>query len=77
MHVCADDVAGVDVDHHVGIEVGALDRPGELGDVPGLDLPRAGSHQFGDRPGRAAGQAAPLFDLRVRGKDTVDRGNRT
>ena len=46
VHVNSDDVAGVDVEHHVRVEVGAFDRPGELGDVPGVDLPWRGGHQL-------------------------------
>src|SRR5207253_2613017 len=38
----ADDVPGVDVDHDVGVEPTAPHRAGQLGDVPGVDLPRAG-----------------------------------
>src|SRR6266508_6245712 len=37
--VHADDVAGVDVDHHVGVVVDAPGWTGELGDVAGVDLP--------------------------------------
>ena len=40
--VGADEVAGVDVDQHVGVVVDALARAGEFGDVPGVDLPGSG-----------------------------------
>ena len=72
--VGADDVAGVDVDHHVGVEVGALDRPVELGDVPRVHLPRAGGGQLRTGPGRVAGLAAAFLDLGVRGQDPIHRG---
>jgi len=76
VHVRADDVPGVDVDHHVGVEVGALDRSGEFGDVPRVDLTWSGGDELGDRAGRVTGQASTLLDLRVRGQDAVDRGDR-
>ena len=46
MDVDTDDVAGVDVDHHVRIEVGALHRAREFGDVPRIHLPRRDRDQL-------------------------------
>ena len=72
----ADDVAGVDVDHHVRVEVAALHRPGEFGDVPGVHLGWSGRDQFRHRPGRVAGDPAPLDQLRVVGQDPIQGRDR-
>ncbi len=72
-----DDVARVDVDHHVGIEVGALDRAGELGDVPRIHLPRCGRDQLRARFGRMPRQPTTLLDLLVLVQHPVHRGHRT
>src|SRR5664279_3828787 len=69
----ADNIAGENVDHHVTIEVGALDRAGQFRDVPRIHLPRTGRRQLRDRPGRVAGQPATLLDLFVLGQHPVDR----
>jgi len=72
----SDDVAGVDVDHHIGVEVGALDRPGELGDIPAVNLTGGGGDQLGTDPGRVAGQPPSFPHLAVFAKDPVHRGDR-
>lgn len=65
MDVRADDEPGMDIDHHVAVEILAPDRAGELGDIPGEHLPRGGRDQFRNRPGRLFGQPAALLDLAV------------
>src|ERR1035437_9514241 len=69
VHDGPDDVTGVDVDHHVRVEVLALHRPSELGDVPAVNLSRAGGHQLGTDPGRVAGQPPPFPHLAVLTQD--------
>ena len=59
MDVDTDDVAGVDVDHHVRIEVGALHRGRELGDVPRIHLPRCGRDQLRTHLGRVPRLKSP------------------
>src|SRR5271163_4576976 len=58
MDVDTDDVAGVDVDHHVRIEVGALHRARELGDVPRIHLPRRSEERLRARLGWVPRQPA-------------------
>src|SRR5665647_3559449 len=52
----ADDIPGVDIDHHVRIEILALHRPGQLRYIPREHLPWGGGHQLGADPGRVPGQ---------------------
>jgi hypothetical protein len=63
--VRADYESGVDIDHHVAVEVLASDRAGELGDIPGEHLARGCGHEFRNSPGRMFGQAAALLNLPV------------
>ena len=77
VHPCADDVPGVDVDHHVGVVVDALDWAGQLRDVPGVDLPGAGGDQLGTGGPGAGPAGAARGPARVRaGSDTWWRSKR-
>lgn len=69
----ADDVAGVDIEHHVGVVVLAFDRPGQFCDVPRVHVPGLGGDQFGADPGLVAGLPAALVDLLVSGQGPIRR----
>ena len=77
MDVGTDDVAGVDVDHHVRIEVAALPRARELGDVPAVHLLRRGRDQLRAHLGRVPRQPAAFGDQGVLSQHPVHRGHRT
>ena len=77
MDVGTDDVAGVDVDHHIRIEVGALHRTRELGDVPRVHLPRRGRDQLRAHLAGVPRQPAAFGDQRVLCQHPVHRGHRT
>lgn len=76
VHDRADDIAGKDIDHHVCIVVGALDRASELGDVSGTHLPRGGRDKLGDLPRRMRGPPASLPHLSIFGQDPIRGGDR-
>ena len=73
VHDRADDVAGEDVDHHVRVIVGALDRAGEFRDVPRVDLSGRGRDQLGYFPWRVRGLPAAFSYLRVLVQNPVHR----
>ena len=50
MDLHSDDVAGEDIEHHVAVEIFALDRAGQFRDVPGVNLSVAGGDQFEESP---------------------------
>ena len=73
----ADNVARVDVDHHVRIEVLTFPRTGELGDVLRMHLPGRSRDQFRTRHRRLPREPPALGDLRILTQDSVHRGHRT
>ena len=77
LRTCADDVPGVDVDHHVAVEIAALDGAGECSDVPALNLPRPGGLQPQDPAEDAWGCRRRSLTCRVALQRPVHRGNRT
>jgi len=76
LHGVADDVAGVDVDDHVGVIPDALGRSGRFGDVPGEHLRRSGGHEFGHRLGGVGGLPSAFGRLSLFAQDLVHRGHR-
>jgi len=65
MDVRADDESGVDINHHVTVEILAPDRAGEFCNIPRVHVARGRGHQFRDCPGRMFGQPSALLDLFV------------
>ena len=61
----ADDEPGMDIDHHVALEVLSLDRAREFCNIRGVDLSRGGGDQFRNGPERVFGQPAAFLDLFV------------
>ena len=77
MDVNTDEVAGVDVDHHVRIEIGALHWAREFGDVPAVHLLRCGRDQLRAHLAGVPRQPAAFGDQRVLSQHPVHRGHRT
>jgi len=71
--VSANDVTGVNIEHHIAIKIDTFDRSGEFGDVPRIHLSRCCCHKFRDSSGPMPGQAASFFHLRVLRQDPVQR----
>ena len=72
------DVAAVDVDDRVEVEVGPLRRAEELGDVPAVQTSFGpGGYELGLHPGRVGGMSPALTHLPVVTEDPVHGGDRS
>ena len=69
----ANDIAEVNIDHHVSIEVLALDWASQLGDVPAEHLAEPRGDKFQDCAGRVTGLSTAVFDLLVLIQHPVNR----
>src|SRR5713226_4897193 len=72
-HHPADDVAAEDVEDHVQMEVGPLDRALEFRDVPGPDLVGCGGEELGLLIVGVSQNVASFADLMIGGEDAVHR----
>ena len=53
--VSANDVRGLNIEHHIAIKIDTFDRSGEFGDVPRIHLSRCCCHEFRDCSGWVTG----------------------
>jgi len=73
MDCAANDIPRVNIDHQVAIEVLALDRASQLGDVPAEHLAGPRGNKFQDCAGRVTGLSTTVFDLLILLQHPVNR----